>query len=319
MPVEHLTITKTQLWLDTTLDTLIKKDSLESQLKLFLISCQVNNLSPKTIEFYAQTVAPFLAFCRDRDITNPMRITVDVVRLYLLVLQQRLKPVSVQDNYRGIKRFLNWLVEEGILKENPIARLRAPKAPKLIIQPFSREQIAMMLAVCNKTFAGCRDRAIVLMFLDSGLRLSELAGIALSDMDIEKGIIRVTGKGSKQRLVHIGRETQKAVLRYLLRRSDDWPCLWVTEERLPMKAGGIRQVIRRLGKRAGITGTRCSPHTFRHTFAITCLRNGLDEFNLQCLLGHTTLQMTRMYVQSLGAGDAIAAHEKASPVDNMRL
>lgn len=319
MSLERLTNNKSQLWLDTTLETLIKKDTLESQLKLFLISCQVNNLSPQSIRFYTQTVMPFIAFCREQNIANPVQITVDVFRLYLLALKQRIKPVSVQDHYRGIKRFFNWLVEEGILHENPMARIHPPKVPKTIIQPFSVEHIKRMLAVCNKTFAGCRDRAIVLCLFDSGLRLAELTGIELSDMDIDRGIIKVMGKGSKQRLVRIGRETQKAILRYLLRRNDNWPCLWVTEERLPLQAGGIRQIIRRLGKRAGIKDVRCSPHTFRHTFAVTCLRNGLGEFNLQCLLGHSTLQMTRKYVQSLGASDAISAHEKASPVDNMRL
>lgn len=319
MSLEQLTNSNSQLWLDTTLDTLIKKDTLESQLQLFIISCQVNNLSPQSIRFYKQTVAPFIAFCKAQNITNPRQITIDVIRFYILSLQQRLKPVSVQDHYRGTKRFLNWLVEEEILNENPMARIRFPKAPKQIVQPFSLEQIKRMLVVCNRTFAGCRDRAIVLCLFDSGLRLSELTGIKLSDIDINQGIISVMGKGAKQRLVRIGRETQKAILRYLLLRNDDWPCLWVTEERQPLQAGGIRQIIKRLGKRAGIKDVRCSPHTFRHTFAITCLRNGIGEFNLQCLLGHTTLQMTRKYVQSLGASDAISAHEKASPVDNMRL
>jgi len=319
MSVNRLTNDKSQLWLDTTLDTLIKKDTLDSQLQLFIISCQVNNLSPQTIRFYKQTVSPFIAFCREQNIANPKQITVDVIRLYILGLQRRIKPVSVQDHYRGTKRFFNWLVEEGILHENPMARIRFPKAPKQIIQPFSVEQIKRMLVVCNRTFAGCRDRAVVLCLFDSGLRLSELAGIQLSDMDINQGIIKVMGKGAKQRLVRIGRETQKAILRYLLQRDDNWPCLWVTEERRPMQAEGIRQIIRRLGKRAGIKDVRCSPHTFRHTFAITCLRNGIGEFNLQCLLGHATLQMTRKYVQSLGASDALSAHEKASPVDNLRL
>jgi len=319
MSVNRLTNDKSQLWLNTSLDTLTKTDTLESHLTLFLISCQVNNLSPRSIRDYGQKLKPFITFCQGQEITNPKQITINAVRLYLLGLQQRMKPVSVHDYYRSTKRFLNWLVGEDILKENPMARLRPPKVPKRIIKPFSVEQIQRLLTVCNNTFAGCRDRAVVLTFIDTGLRLSELTSIMLSDVAMERGIIQVMGKGAKQRRVRIGKETQKAVLKYMLRRTDTLPCLWVTEERRPITAEGIRQIILRLGKRAGITGVRCSPHTFRHTFSILALRCGMGEFGLQHLLGHETLYMTRKYAGSLSDEDALSAHEKASPVDNMRL
>ena len=307
MSVNRLTNSKSQLWLNTSLDTLTKTDTLESHLALFLISCQVNNLSPRSIRDYGQKLKPFITFCRGQEITNPKQITVNAMRVYILTLQQHMKPVSVHDYYRCTKRFLNWLIEEGILDENPMARIRPPKVPKQIIQPFSTEQIMKILAVCNNTFAGCRDRAIVLTFIDTGLRLSELTGIMLTDVDMQRGIIQVMGKGAKQRRVRIGRETQKAVLKYLLRRNDNWRCLWVTEERRPITAEGIRQIILRLGRRAGISGVRCSPHTFRHTFSIYALRCGMGEFGLQHLLGHETLYMTRKYAGSLSDDDAISA------------
>jgi integrase/recombinase XerC/integrase/recombinase XerD len=320
MPVSTLNDAKSQLWLNTTLATLIKKDTLEAQLKLFLIACQVNNLSPYTIDDYARKVGFFVVFCRQNNVTDAKQITVDAVRLYILSLQQHLKSVSVHDYYGCIKRFLNWLVEESILSENPMARLRPPRVPKRVIQPFSTEQIKKMLMVCNDRFVGCRDRAIVLMFLDTGLRLSELANIMLNDIDLQKGIIMVMGKGAKQRLVRIGKDTQKAILKYMLQRNDDYGCLWVTEERRPLRLNGVKAIIRSLGNRAGITKeVRCSAHTFRHTFAIQVLRNGMGEFNLQSLLGHSSLSMTRHYVESLSVADALRAHEKASPVDNMRL
>jgi integrase/recombinase XerC len=185
-----------------------------------------------------------------------------------------------------------------------------------------------MLAVCNDRLVGCRDRAIVLTFVDTGLRLSELAGIQLSDIDIRRGTIRVTGKGSKQRLVHMVTETQKAILKYLLqrreryeryKRDDTLPCLWVTEECRPLQPEGIRQVVLRLGRRVGITGVRISPHTFRHTFAILALRNSMGEFALQRLLGHSILAMTRRYTATFNDDDAILAHTKASPVAHLRL
>jgi len=326
MDLEHLNIEKSQSWPDTKLghlnqfDIITSDTTLHGQLKIFLLSCKVNELSPRSIDDYAQKVGAFVMFCKSQGIKEPQEVTPNHVRVFLLLLRERIKAVSVHDYYGCIHRFFNWLIEEDVLEQSPMARMKPPRVPKQIIQPFSLEDIKRMLVVLSEdNLRGYRNRALVLTFLDTGLRLSELASIMLSDVDFDRGIIKVMGKGAKGRVVRIGKESQKAILKYLLQRRDKLPQLWVTMECRPMAARGIQSLIKRLGKRAGITDARCSPHTFRHTFAITCLRNGIGEFNLQCLLGHTTLQMTRKYVQTLGAGDALSAHEKASPVDNMRL
>ncbi len=326
MDLEHLNITKPHDWLNTAsghlnyLDIIKSDTTLHGQLKIFLLSCKVNELSPRTIEDYAQKVGAFIAFCHSQGAKEPGDVTPNHVRVFLLILRERIKASSVHDYYGCVNRFFNWLVQEGILEHTPFERMRPPRVPKEVIQPFSQEDIRRMLVVMSEDgFRGYRNRAIILTFLDTGLRLSELAAIQVTDIDFDNGIIKAMGKGRKERFVRVGKETQKAMLRYLLMRKDKLPWLWVSDKGEPIKARGIQSLIKRLGKRAGITDARCSPHTFRHTFAITCLRNGIGEFNLQCLLGHTTLQMTRKYVQTLGTGDAIAAHEKASPVDNMRL
>lgn len=127
------------------------------------------------------------------------------------------------------------------------------------------------------------------------------------------------GKGAKERVVRMGKTTQKALLRYLLMRTDTHPCLWVTEERRPLEARGVQMAIKRLCHRANITDARLGPHTFRHTAAINYLRNGGDVFTLQVMLGHSTLQMTRRYVSVLGIDDLVRVHTKASPVDNLGL
>ena len=171
----------------------------------------------------------------------------------------------------------------------------------------------------DDSFLSLRNRAIVLMFLDTGLRLSELANIQLSEIDFDRGMIKVMGKGSKERFVAVGKKAQKAILRYLLKRDDRHSCLWVTEERQPLRARGIQMVIKRARRRAGITGVRCSPHIFRHTFALNFLRGGGNPRELQCLLGHTSIDMSMRYVAALGAVDALRAHERASPVDRMEL
>lgn len=291
----------------------------ENHLKLFLLSCQVNNLSPRTIQDYSQKIGKFVAFCKTQEIRSPGEIHANHIRLFLLGIQHRCKPRSVHSYYGTVCRFFNWLIEEGIIKESPMARMKPPRVPRDIVKPFSPDDINRLLTLCNNSFSGLRNRAIILAFLDTGLRLSELANIQLSDLDMDREVIKVMGKGAKGRIVRMGKETQKAILRYVLQRNDDLPWLWLTEERKPLQARGIQQMIERLGKRAGITGVRCSCHTFRHTFAILCLRNRMGEFALQHLLGHSTLTQTRRYTSSLDSDDAIKAHREASPVDHLSL
>jgi len=326
MALEHLNSASPQGWLNTLsghlnrLDIITSDTTLLGQLRIFLLSCKVNELSPRTIEDYAQKVGAFVAFCQSQGVKEPQDVTTNHVRIFLLVLRERIKPSSIHDYYGCINRFFNWLVQESILEHSPMERMKPPRVPKQVIQPFSQDDIRRMLVVLDEdSFRGYRNTAVILTFLDTGLRLSELATIQLTDIDFDNGIMKVMGKGRKERFVRVGKDAQKAILRYLLMRKDKLPSLWVTDHGEPIKARGIQSLIKRLGKRAGITDARCSPHTFRHTFAVSCLRNGMGEFNLQSLLGHTTLEMTRRYVRTFGVSDALSAHEKASPVDNLRL
>jgi integrase/recombinase XerC/integrase/recombinase XerD len=326
MALEHLNTAKSHDWPNTLsghlnyVDIITSDTTLLGQLRIFLLSCKVNELSPRTIDDYSQKVGAFVLFCQSQGAKEPQEVTPNHVRVFLLVLRERIQPSSVHDYYGCVNRFCNWLVSEGILEHSPMERMKPPRVPKQVIQPFSQEDIRRMLVVFSEdSFRGHRNTAVILTFLDTGLRLSELADIKLQDIDFDNGIIKVMGKGRKERFVRVGKESQRAILRYLLTRKDRQPQLWIGENGSPIRARGIQSLIKRLGKRAGITDARCSPHTFRHTFAVSCLRNGMGEFNLQNLLGHSTLQMTKRYVQTFGVSDALTAHEKASPVDNMRL
>jgi len=318
MTVAHLNSKQFQIG-DTRNLAHLNDGSLENHLKLFILTCRVNNLSPRTVNDYAQKIGTFVSFLEQEGITAPAEITATYVRLFLLGAQQRCKPVSVHDYYGTINRFFNWLVEEEILKESPMSRMHPPKVPKELIKPFKSQDIDDLLALCQNNFLGIRNRAIILTFLDTGLRLSELASIQLADMDLDREIIKVMGKGAKERMVRIGRETQKAILKYLLQRNDNLPCLWVTEERRPMKWNGIQIMIIRLGKRAGLSGVRCSPHTFRHSFATMALKRGANVFYVQALLGHSTLIQTRKYAATIDSEDAVKHHKDFSPVDRLGL
>jgi len=292
--------------------------TLENHLKLFLLTCQVNNLSPRSISDYSQKIGAFLDFLEHQGFNRLEEINSTQIRLFLLDRQQRCKPASVKDYYGCIARFFNWLVEEEIIEESPMARMRPPRVPKQLIKPFKPQDITDLLSLCDNTFLGLRNRAIILTFLDTGLRLSELANIQLEDMDFDREIIKVMGKGAKERVVRMGKETQKAVLKYLLQRDDSLPCLWVTEERRPLHREGVQTMIIRLGRRAKITGVRVSPHTFRHTFGTWSIKHGANIFEVQSLLGHSTLAMTRKYAATIDSEDAVKHHKAFSPVDRLR-
>jgi site-specific recombinase XerD len=136
----------------------------------------------------------------------------------------------------------------------------------------------------------------------------------MSDINIERGIIKVIGKGDKERLMRIGLKTQKALWNYLSRRNSELRHVWIGKNNEPFTATGIAQMIRNLGKRLGI---KLSPHKLRHSFAISFLRNGANPFELQIALGHTTLEMTKRYTQALGFDDVFKRHILASPVDRL--
>ncbi len=135
-----------------------------------------------------------------------------------------------------------------------MATIRPPRMPKTLIKPFNTEDLQKLIFLCNhdnSPFLGARNKAIIMVFLDTGIRLSEIAGMQLDDLDFTRGIIKIMGKGAKERVVAIQQRTQKALLQYLLKRNDGYRCVWVSEERRPLTDWGIQQMIRKLGIQAG--------------------------------------------------------------------
>ncbi|AQU02571.1 hypothetical protein B1774_00320 [Dehalococcoides mccartyi] len=293
--------------------------NLSGRLKAFILTCKVARLSPHTIKYYTYALTSFLGYCSTLGINAVEEIEANHVRLYLVKLQERNNPTSVLDYYKAVKRFFNWLIEEGVLSKSPLATIKPPRIEQKVIRPFTKQQIEDLLTTCGDSPTGLRNRAMILTMLDTGLRVSEMAAIQLKDVDFDKETIIVMGKGAKQRIVRIGHKTQESILRYLLTRQDECPALWLSTTGAGLSTEGIKVVVRELGKRAGLTGVRCSPHTFRHTFATQALINGAGEFEVQSLLGHSTLTMTKRYTASLRSEYAVQEHKKFSPVDNMRL
>jgi len=317
--------------------------SLKSLVNGFVLTKQTEGKSPRTIEFYSDNLKRFLWYASKQDWSDDIRMLTEWhIREFLGYVGSekcrwglegngsetsriKVSHATVHHYFVVLANFFSWMAREGFLVDSPITNIKVAKPRVKVIKPYTREEIGRMVAVydCDyehsAKFLGSRNKAIVLVLLDSGVRLSELVGMKLEDLNTSNGNIRVMGKGSKERIVRIGKVAQKALWRYLMHRPDNC-CeeLWLSEEKRPLSCRGVQCLVRRLKERAGIKGSG-SVHRFRHTFALNFLRVDKNVFNLQYLLGHSELEMVRRYTATLGMEDALKAHEKASPADMMGI
>ena len=222
---------------------------------------------------------------------------------------------TIQTYARSARAFFHWLVRRETIERNPFDRIVFPKVGRPLIQTIEPEEFEQLLQACvppNETgpiadHAAVRNRAILWLLYDTGIRVSELCGLRLGDFDRRHGVITVTGKGSKERRVALGQNCLRHLLYYLDRYRPDeeelaeWGSagedhLFLAETRTPLTKNGVEMLFARLRKRAGITGKRISPHILRHTFAVRYLVLGNDPFSLQELLGHDDMTTVKNYM-----------------------
>jgi site-specific recombinase XerD len=237
-------------------------------------------------------------------------------------LRKAPRPRTIATYFGNLRTLFRYLVEDGSLEASPMDNLRAPIARADQIQPFTAAQIQALLTAARKSRHARRDEAIILFLLDTGARATELCQLRLRHVDLASKSCRVLGKGNKHRVIYFGRDTTKALWTYLKaepREADDalFQADRGTRAGEPLTRSGLLQLIERLGKAAKIEVTRCSPHTFRHTFAVEFLRAGGNTFALMTLLGHTCLDMTRKYA-ALAQADVENQHRQFSPADRLR-
>ncbi len=233
----------------------------------------------------------------------------------------------------GLSALWHWALKEDLVDNNIINLVDKPKPEKPAIREFSLADIKAILSSLEKSKTyyrpgkrsasntlqnAVRNRAIILLLLDTGLRASEICALRITDLDIRNSILRTIGKGKKERIIPFSPRTGQAIWRYLATRRDDQQNdpLFVTKYGHPLDRDQLRRLLNRIGERAQVPDVH--PHRFRHTFAINYLRNGGDAFTLQVLLGHSTMKMVSTYL-NLANADLQNGHRRASPVDNWRL
>lgn len=288
----------------------------------FLNEKEAQNLQPRTLDFYRLRLDYLIESVGDRR-------AAEVSPAHLKAVISHLKTTrkwSVQNTnhfIQVIKTFFTYLeTEEEVIESNPARRIKKLRKPSTFPVPFTCEQVSTILSVIGQDFNGIRDRVMVLVLLDSGVRVGELMGLGTGDIDVAGQQMRVFGKGRKERIVFFGPTVRRALMKYAAVRAALVKKLDVRNDRFWLTGSGsalaedtFQYQLRVYGARAKVEHVH--PHRFRHTFATEYLRNGGSLEMLQRLLGHTTPQMTMRYAHLVDM-DAKANHAAASPVERWK-
>jgi len=287
---------------------------------LFAMYCKSKGLSIRTLETYLSSVdelGTFLAQSgRGDGIPSPQDIRAFVASL----LDRSLARTTISIRMRSVRCFFSFLAREEIIGTNPTANVEIPRLPTRYPEILAEAEIKLLLAAARqRTWAETRNRAMLLTFLDTGVRLGELIGLDLGDLDLRTARVRVrNGKGDRERYVFVGRVLLRSLRSWLDTRGtgqESWP-LFVTRGGGRLDPRNVQRILERISSKAGLNGKLVHPHLLRHTFATRFILNGGDPFSLQRILGHSDIKTTMVYVNLAGVDLAIA-HAKASPLDRL--
>lgn len=258
----------------------------------FLKRQQLKNNSPATIENYRLIVSAFIQYCGDIDCST---LSADTVNNYNLYLRNRVKLVSVRTYIRHIRIFVNFCIHSGYCS-NIYHDIVIPQSGKKVVDILTPSQVKKLLACFDNSFYGIRNKAMVILMLDCGLRANEVITLRLADINFEYGYIKVCGKGNKERIVPIGNSCSSALSDYLLLRpSSDCCFCFLAYDGSALTRSVFKKMFRYLRKSSGIH--KLHPHLLRHTFATNYLLYGSgDIYSLSMLLGHSDIKTTEIYL-----------------------
>lgn len=298
------------------------RERLDDLLVSFRRDLRAADRSPRTLKLYGETVDRFAKWLTDRG-REPVlaEFTKAAIGAHLGEMLERVSAATVAMHHRGLKRFSRWLVAEDYLPADPMIGLEKPKAKEKPVPVLSDADItALLKATDGTTFEDRRDAAMLRLLMDCGLRISELANLRVTDVDLRNGIdvVRVVGKGGKQRAVPFGAKTGKALDKYLRERrshknaTDD--ALWLGQ-RGPFSVWGVEERLKVRARMAGVEDIHA--HRFRHTFAADWLASGGQERDLMRLAGWSSDAMLQVYGRATADQRAQDAHRRMSRGDRL--
>ena len=272
--------------------------------------------SPHTLAAYRRDLEAFTDFVRQQGITGWSQVDDLRVRAFVAGRHRKgLSGTSLQRQLSAIRTLFNYLCRHGRADKNPAQGVPAPRAPKRLPETLNVDQLEMLLAFPGDDALACRDRAVMELFYGCGLRLSELTGLDLGDIDWQLRTVSVTGKGRKQRQVPFGTKAEKALKRWLQHRSiqvgHDQKALFVSRGGKRISNSSIQQRLKKRAQQQGV-GLSLHPHMLRHSFASHILESSNDLRAVQELLGHANLSTTQIYTH-LDFQHLAGVYDKAHP------
>ncbi len=281
----------------------------------FILHCQAKNLRDNTIDTYKQHLAMFQDYL-DRPVLED--VTTDTLRGYIVeTMDTGVADATIASRVRTLRVFFNFLTREKVLQDNPTENLDKIRVDDTGLFVLSAKQVKKLLQQPDQSqFAGFRDYVIMSTMLDTGVRIGELLVLLIKNITPNYIVIEKS-KNRKQRILPMGKQLQELMQQYLkIRKGRPHEFLFcnVMDEQLARRT--LQDRITTYGKRARINNVRVSPHTLRHTFATQYLLNGGDMVSLQEILGHSSLEMVRRYVNYLQE-DIQVQHKKFSPLDRL--
>ena len=277
-------------------------DYLLTWMEGFLVDRKARGVAPGTLRFYKAKLRLFAGFCEGQAVTSISQITAGLLREYLIYLERGHNAGGRHAAYRTVRAFLYWYEAEVEGWRSPTRKVRAPKVRTEVLEPVPLDVLSQMVRVCN-----ARDAAILLCLLDTGARASELLALNVEDVDLVKGEVLIrNGKGGKPRSVYLGRQSRRALRRYLSHASGP---LWLTRGGERLSYDGLRAILIRRAGQAGVSPP--SAHAFRRTFALSMLRNGTDVFTLAKLMGHEGIGVLQRYLKQTNADTERARYSPA--------
>ncbi len=288
---------------------------------------QEKNYSPDTVSGYGSDLAEFGEFLRDyfslaETGSVPVeKIDREAVRAWLNQLYQGLTPASIERHLASARSFFQYLVKQEAVGFNPARLVRSPKKEKKLPKVLSVEEVfALLDSPRGEDVLSVRDRAILELFYASGIRVGELRKLNFSDLDLDQKLIRVMGKGGKERVVLINDLAAQKIREWLklrpklVRRAidpDAEQAVFLSHHRKRITKVGIEQMLKKYLRQSGILRP-ATPHSLRHSFATHLLDSGMDLRSIQDLLGHSSLSTTQKYTQ-VGLKELMEVYDDAHP------